>query len=350
MIRRALPTCLLAFLLATALVGTAQAVPEPLTLRVNDGAARPGGVLAVVLRTYSPRGVGQGQVCFFNSANFAAPERAVPNGAGPEGAVTLTELIEARVFSDGGDAVVSADFNVGTQELMLDFSSLSASINLSDGPMIALLFRVSDQAMPGATFTMSVDESVSFLLDGEGQPIEIAPRPGEMTIDSPLAAYEVDAEGGDAAAGMWSESGVSTIESLPLSGGTVVFLYDPAVVDGTPDVFMSSRYGTSTVDSVDFQAGRVAVTFSSADDSLNRIPGDIVTIRLPIADGVTIGETSPVSLESGTTQLFDADGLPLTLVLGDDQLQFVHRHDLAMFYDGFESSDFSQWCVVVGGV
>ena len=171
-----------------------------------------------------------------------------------------------------------------------------------------------------------------------------------MTVRSELAPYELDAEGGDAAPRCPSESGVGTAESLPLSGGTVVFLYDPAVVDGTPEVSMSPRYGTSTIDSVDFQTGRVAVTFSSADDSLNRIPGDIVSIRLLIADGVVIGETSPVSLESGTTQLFDADGLPVTLVLGDGVLHFVDPLELALFWDGFESGDFTGWCEVIGGV
>ena len=186
---------------------------EPLTLRVNDGEAAPGGVLAVVLRTYSPRGVGQGQVCFFRNANFGDQAKA--------GEATLTELIEARVFSDEGDAEVSADFNVATQELMLDFSSVTASINQSDGPMIALLFRVSEQAAPGATFTISVDGGVSFLFDGNGRPIDIEPRAGEFTIRSPLAPYEFDAEGGDAAGGMFSESGVSTSRTARWSSSTI---------------------------------------------------------------------------------------------------------------------------------
>jgi hypothetical protein len=92
------------------------------------------------------------------------------------------------------------------------------------------------------------------------------------------------------------------------------------------------------------------VTFSSSDDSLNRIPGDIVSIHLPIADDVVIGNTSPVSLESGTTQFFDADGLPVTLELGADELNFVDRLELALFWDGFESGDLTGWCQVVGGV
>lgn len=335
---RALRLVLAVCLLAPLLPAGAAAVQEPLTLRINDGSAVPGGELAVVLRTYSPRGVGQGQVCFFRSANFA----------GPKGLPMLTELIEARVFSDEGDEVVVAEFNVETQELMLDFSSASASINQSDGPMIALIFRLSETATPGAQFTMSVDPDVSFLFDGDGEPIEIEPRAGEITVRSALEPYEVDAEGGDAAPGLWSESGVGTAESLPLSGGTVVFLYDPAVVNGTPEVSMSPRYGTSTIESVDYQVGRVAVTFSSADDSLNRVPGDIVSIRLLIADDVSIGEMSPVSLEGGTTQLFDADGLPIDLVLGDDVLHFVEPRQLALFWDDFESGDFSGWCQVVG--
>jgi hypothetical protein len=231
----------------------------------------------------------------------------------------------------------------------MDFSSVSATINRSDGPMIALLFLVDDQLTAGTTFTLEIDPG-SVLLDSQGQPIEIEPRAGDMTIRSPLAPYELDADGGDAAPGMWVDAGVSSSESMPLSSGTVVFLYDPAVVSGTPEVVMSPRHGNSTMESVALSPGRVEVSFTSDDDSLNVVPGEFVTVRLPIAPGVTVGDTSVVSLESGTTELFGAEGLPLTLALKDDQLLFVHSFEVAMFYDNFESGDLGKWCLTVGGV
>lgn len=332
--------------LVTAPAPARAANPEPLTLRVNDGTAVPGGVLAVVLRTYSPRGVGQGQICFFGASNLNVPTPSLKGAAGGP----LTELIEARVFSEEDDAFFSAHFDAATQELMLDFSSVSGSINRSDGPMVAFRFRVGDDVAPGTTFTLSVDPAMTTLVDAQGLPVAIEPRAGEMTIRSPLSSYEIDAEGGDAAGGEWSESGVATAESLPLSGGTVVFLYDPAVVSGTPEVRLAPRHGLATVDSVDLQPGRVAVTFSSPDLSLNTVPGNFLEIRLPIAPGVAVGDTSPVSLEGGTTQLLDADGLSVPLVLGGDDLLFVHRNELAMFHDGFESGDTGGWCAVVDGL
>ena len=105
---------------------------ESMTLRINDTSAEPGGLAAVVLRTYAPRGVGQGQICLAAAAN---------RGASGSPFVSLESVV---VFSEQGDANVTQSFDEGAQMGLIEFDSLSATINWSDGPLAVLFFRVAD--------------------------------------------------------------------------------------------------------------------------------------------------------------------------------------------------------------
>ena len=83
-----------AAMLGALVVGIPASGAGTLTLRVQDAIGEPGGLVAVVLRTYASRPIGQGQVCM-------ETESAEP--AQPSNAVAATE--GALVFSTADDAV-----------------------------------------------------------------------------------------------------------------------------------------------------------------------------------------------------------------------------------------------------
>lgn len=340
------PLRAMALVLTSALLATLSFAPAlaadagPLTLRVNDATVPPGGILAVVVRTYSPRGVGQGQICLGGPLAPVHEPGAERAAAGP-----LTELIEVRMWSDEGDVVLDASFDPARQELLVDFASASAGVNRSDGPMLAALFRIDPALPPGTVFTLGVDPATR-LFDGDGQLIVTEPRAGEILVREPAAPIEVGADGGRAAPGEWAELSFATHESLALESGTVVLLYDPAIAadpsGASAQVSMSPLYGASTFQAIS-GPGRVEVSFQSADASLNVVPGELITVRFQVAPEVAVPSSSPVML-GDETQLVTAGVAAVDLVLGDGAFDFVPRQELALFADGFESGGLDGWC------
>ena len=113
-----------ALLLSLALVwqaaapGALLAGDDALTLRINDTTAEPGGRVAVVLRTYASRGVGQGQIIV-----RVRPKR---RGVAPSGPFVALE--QAVVFSAEGDASPVDVFDSGGQTALVEFDSPSATV------------------------------------------------------------------------------------------------------------------------------------------------------------------------------------------------------------------------------
>ena len=311
--------------------GTPATAGEDMTLRINDAMAVPGERVAVVMRTYASRGVGQGQICL-NVRN------ANRGGNGP-----LVNLEEAVVFSEHGDAVVDMVFDGPGQAAMIEFSSASGTVNWLDGAMAVLFFRLDGALLPGEFFTLDLDPAATFLIDAVGQNIPLDLRRGQLLVRAPGEPLVVGADGDAVNAGQVAALGVATSQTLPLSLGQVTLLWDPAAASGPPVVTMDPRHGNTTY-SVDLSVpGRAHVVFSSPDGSLNEVPGQIVSVDLPTAADAP--PSSLVTLDPDLTYLVDASDTPLQLDLVADMLQI--RLPGMVFADGFELGNLDEWPVVV---
>lgn len=317
------------------LPGHAFAGDDELTLRINDTTAEPGGLAAVVLRTYASRGVGQGQICL--------GVRSTARGSTARGAAAggpLLTLEQVVIFSELGDAQVIDSFDASAQVALIEFESLSAGINSTDGPMAVLFFRLASPLAAGAEFTLDIDEAATFLFDDQGLSIPVAPRSGTLTVRAPGAPYELAAEGDAVPPGGVAALGVETSELFAVWNGEVAFTYDPAFAAGPPVVTMDQRHGASSF-TVDLTvAGRVVVSFLSANGSLNSIPGQLISIDLPTSAALPSGSRSPLALDPLATWLEDSTGLSIPLALAGDELVLGGS---AIFADGFESGDVSRW-------
>ena len=85
-------------------IGSPVSAKDRLTLRVNDAVAEPGGLAAIVVRTYSSRGVSSGQIC------MEAGSVRAPTGGGAVGPFTALERV--KVFSKRKDALAGGDDEV----------------------------------------------------------------------------------------------------------------------------------------------------------------------------------------------------------------------------------------------
>ena len=302
---------------------------DAMTLRISDTMAEPGDRVAVVLRTYAPRGISQGQICF-----------AARNSRGP-GGTPFVALEEAVVFSELGDAEVVQVFDGPAQMALIEFTSLSATVNWADGPLAVLFFRLDPGLQPGWAFALDLDLAETFLIDAQGQSVPLEPRGGVLTVRAPGAPYELAAEGDNVAGGAVAALGVDTSEVFAIGGGQMALRWDPAVAAGPPAVSMDPRHGHAVFD-VDLDLpGRALVTFTSPDGSLNEVPGKIVSIDLPIAASAPPGSSYPVTLDPLLTRLRDPGGSPIPIALIADVLEL----ELAgpIFADGFESGDTASW-------
>jgi hypothetical protein len=308
----ALPLLALLILLAGDREAGARHGEETLTLRVNPAITAPGGIFAVVLRTYAPRPIRQGQVMV---RVVRPPSKSAVAAAQPQ--PPLVKLLSATVYSVRGDSVTqtSLSFHPLGQNALVKFQSPSSGINAADGPMIVLRFQLDPSVAAGQELDLQIDPSITSLIDSGGRTVVLDPRPGTLTVRAPGAPLAVEAEGDEVAAGETAELGVQTFEPFPVAGGRVALRYDPSLAAGPAVVRMDPRYGKSTFTVDRSKPGLLVVNFQSANKTLNTVPGTIVAVSLPIKAGAAAGTVSPVTLDPAQTWLLSVKGRKLKLKL-----------------------------------
>lgn len=322
------PLCSALIVLAVLLSGIPEAQArrgeKSLKLRVNPAIGKPGGTVAVVLRTYAARPIRQGQI------SLRVRRRPAPGKAG----LTLAELtqpvrpiatlVSATVYSTRRDSVSQASLS-GTpenQSVKVKFNSRSATVNASDGPLAVFFLRLDPSVAPGQEYLLEVDPGVTSLTDEAGRPITLEPINAELTVRAASAPLSVEAEGDEVEPGEAAELGVQTFEPFPVSGGRVTLRFNPAVAAGPASVVMDPRYGNATFQVDRSQPGVLVVNFQSRDMTLNTVPGGFVSIRLPTKASVAIGTSSPVTLDPAGTHLLSVKGRKLKLKLENGELAF----------------------------
>lgn len=287
---------------------------KDLVLRVNPAIGAPGGVVAVVLRTYAPRPIRQGQVTVrVVRRPKPAKQLALTLDALTQPVRPFLSMLSAVVYSAQGDSVTQALLTglADSQVTQVNFQSPSGSVNASDGPLAVFFYRLDPSVRPGDTFDLTIDPIPTALVDSAGQPITLAPRSDVLTVRAPKAAYKMEADGDKVQPGAVAELGVNTFEPFPVGGGRITLNWDPQIAGGAPTVRIDPRYGrvTYTVDTS--RPGRLVVDFKSPDSSFNSVPGTIVGITMPISASASIGATSPFRFDPAGTWLLNAKGKKL---------------------------------------
>jgi hypothetical protein len=296
---------------------------KALTLRVNDAIGKPGGTVAVVLRTYAPRPVRQGQVLLRVRRRPPAQRAALTLEALTQPLRAMSSLLSATVYSQRGDAANQAALNgqADGQTVSLSFLSPSGTVNSTDGPLAVLRFKLDPSVAPGQQFDLTLDPAVTSLLDGQGHPVTLDPRGAVLTVRAANAPFALEAEGDKVEPGETAELGVNTYEPFPVSSGQVALRYDRRLAAGPPVVRMDPRYGRATF-SVDHSTpGLLVVRFQSPDKSLNTVPGTIVAVDLPTSAALVPGTTGPISLVPELTYLVGTRGKKLKLKLEPGELE-----------------------------
>lgn len=289
-----------------------------LTLRLADASGAPGGIVAVVLRTYSSRGVGQGQVCMPIRQRAQGLERSPATDP-------VAAVLGSVVFSRRNDANFATQLDPDSQSVMLTFDSPSASINEVDGPLAAVYLRLRSDLVPGQEYEIGLDLPDSFLVDGEGTPIAIEGRPGRLRVEAASEPFSLSAAAEDTVPGRTALLSAQSEQLRLLSAGRVALRYDPLVADGAPEVRIDPRYGRAdfNLDGSNPDQGLVVVNFASPAKDLNRVTGDFIQVLLPTRSDIPLGTDSPVRIDPALSVLVGRRGQVLTLDLDDDTIEFI---------------------------
>lgn len=298
---------------------------KELVLRVNPAIGAPGGTVAVVLRTYAPRPVRQGQV-LIRVVRRPAPPKAL---LGPtfetlaQPLRPLQSLLSATVYSQQNDSSTQAALagQPASQTTTATFQSPTGTINASDGPLAVFKFRLDSSVQPGQTFDLTLDPAATGLTDAQGRAIALAPRAGELTVRSPKTPFLLEADGDKVEPGEVAELSVNTFEPFLTSGGRVTLRWNANVAGGPPSVRMDSRYGKVTFSTDTSQRGRLVVDFKSPDISFNNVPGSIVTIALPISATAQLGTRSPFTFDPAGTWLLNRRGKKIPVRLENGEIE-----------------------------
>src|SRR6185436_665747 len=256
-----------------------------LKLRANDAIGKPGGVVAIVLRTYAARPIRQGQISVRvrpGGAANAASTLSGPTAEALRAPVRPLTFLSAVVYSTRGDSATRATpaGTANSPSVNVQFSSASATVNASDGPLAVLRFRLDPAVAAGSQYTIEVDPALTSLVDGGGQPIDITPINAVLTVRGPSAPLAVEAEGDEVQPGETAELGFQTFEPFGVGSGRVTLRYNPTAASGPPTVRMDPRYGKATFTTTR-RPGVLIVDFKSSNNTLNTVPGTIVAVSLP---------------------------------------------------------------------
>ncbi len=301
---------------------------DGLKLRANDAIGKPGGVVAIVLRTYAARPIRQGQISVRvrtgGPAANAANTLSGPTAEALRLPVRPLTFLSAVVYSTRGDSATHATPTgaANGQAVNVQFSSASATVNAADGPLAVLRFRLDPGVTAGQKFTIEVDPALTSLVDGGGQPIDITPINAVLTVRGPSAPLAVEAEGDKVEPGETAELGFQTFEPFGVSSGRVTLRYNPAAAAGPPTVRIDPRYGKSTFTMDRSKPGVLRVDFKSPNNTLNTVPGTIVAVTLPTRATAAIGTRSPVTLDPAGTWLKNAKGQKFKLKIENGSLVF----------------------------
>jgi hypothetical protein len=298
---------------------------EVLKLRVNDAIGRPGGIVAVVLRTYAARPIRQGQISV--RVRGGGGTRAAASGLTVEALtqpVRPLTFLSAVVYSTQSDSATQASPKGAADSQAVDvrFSSPSATINGSDGPLAVLRFRLSPAVKAGQQYILEVDPAITSLVDAGGQPIAFEPINAVLTVRAPAAPLAVEAEGDEVEPGETAELGFQTFEPFRVASGRVTLRYNPTVAAGPPVVRIDPRYGKATFTVTRPRRGLLVVDFKSPDSTLNQVPGTIVAVDLPTRAAAALGTETPLTLVPTGTWLKNAKGKRYPLKIENGSLVF----------------------------
>ncbi len=298
------------------LLGQPASGRDQLTLRVNDLEGPPGGRVAVVVRTYSSRALGQGQICF-RAARLAKSSAAL----GP-----FARLEGYRVFGKGSVASsASLRDEAGGQTILLHFSSESGRVNRNDGPLAVLYFRLREDVGHRQSFQVRVDPADTMLFGADGEAIAVESKPGTLEVRRRFEEPRVTPDGDTVRPGDRVRLGVESFEPFAIASGQVGLRYDPDVVVGSPKVKMDRRHGKRRMSADTSTPGLVVVQFEAKRGVLNEVPGKFIEIRLRTSRDVEPGTVTKLTFDPSLTFFVTPEGDIRPVELGEKTLTFVAR-------------------------
>lgn len=247
-----------------------------------------------------------------------------------------TALLGVEVLSGAGDAVAQATFDPVTLRTEVTFSSASATVNSTFGPLVIVRYALDPTLEVDRRFLLRVDPDALDLDAADSQPIAYFTEKGRLRVDDFDADVDLEAAADHAVPGATAVIGAGTEILGEIASGTIEILYEPGFADGPATASIHPAYGAAVIDSVVEPApGVVQVTFHATGDDLNTLlPGPFLAVSIPTRGDVAVGSRYEVILGAGTVVL-DGNGQPVQVEMTEPEiLRFVQAN--LQFLSGFD--------------
>lgn len=307
--------------------GSAQ--PFPLSLVVEDVESVADAEVNVIVRTLAPLALASGSIAIEAREREGAPVQP------------FASLVSVAAFSEAGDAVADATFDVATQRAEVTFSSASETLNTAYGPLVVLRFQLAPGLAEDLRFDLWPDPDLE-LLDPDGLAVTTLAARGRLRIVVAEPAVGLGGLGGEFFPGETVISGPVTADSFAIGGGTIEIFYDTAFADGAPVPFVDPRYGSIVLDSfTEVAPGHLLIEFHSPDGDLNTdLHGLFLSVAIPSRADIVPPTTFAFDLGPATA-LTDALGNPILLEVESDPVEFLVPE--IVFEGLFEGANFMEW-------
>jgi hypothetical protein len=91
---------------------------------------------------------------------------------------------------------------------------------------------------------------------------------------------------------------------------------------------------------VDDPPGTLHIVFNS-DGTLNKVPGLLVAVHLPLRSDLTPGTLTPVTIDAALTELLDPADQPIAIAIEAGEIEILPPDPLLS--DPFESGTLRRW-------
>ena len=294
----------------------------PLKLRLNDSIGKPGGVVALVVRTYAARPLRQGHITVrVRRPTTKALGLTTEDLTQPARPLTFLKCI---VFSVRGDATSRSTTSnaADSQSVGIDFASATAGVNAADGPLAVIFMKLDPGVAPGSRYLIEIDPAATGLTDAAGAAVATTPIQGTLTVRAASSPYALEAEGDDVSPGATAELGVETREPFAVYAGRITLRWSPSIQRAAPSVVMDPRYGKGKLVVERSEPGLLTVSFSSPAGLINSVPGRILGVSLPTSAASVIGTSVALTVDPKASYLLDKKNRKLPLRIENGSLAF----------------------------
>lgn len=191
----------------------------------------------------------------------------------------------------------------------IDFDSPSYPVLDGEGNLFMLSGAVDQTHSIGEPISISIDPTLN---DSAGQALPAEGLISTFSTTLPVPGIILRVDGNSVPPGT-SEVNVEirTYNPKPIKQGQICMTFDPTIFSRVTSVTVNGAEPDVTISTDLSVPGRVDIFFSSANASINRLDGSMITVGLKFHPNIPAGTVTLIDVDSAGTLILDQNGVAI---------------------------------------